>query len=252
MKLIDAHTHCGDNKQTKFYDINEVIKNLAETEAETYGAVIFAFPEDMYRTVDSAESRNKANEYVLEVSQQYENIYPFYFVWNDYIIPDNFEAYAGIKWHRHSDEPRYDYDDPKCEAILKRIRDLNLPVTIEEEYEDTVHFVERNAGHPIIIPHIGSINGGYERMVTFYDKPNVYFDTSVASLEAIKTVLNGVGPERIIFGTDVSGTGQPFFNFPKIELAKVSQLDLDEKDMDLVLSGNIERLIANSGYNPSA
>ena len=243
MKLIDAHTHCGNNKQTKFYDIDDVIKNLAETEAETYGAVIFAFPEDMYRTVDSVASRNKANEYVLEASQQHENIYPFYFVWNDYIIPDNLESYAGIKWHRHADEPRYDYDDPKCEAILKRIRDLKLPVTIEEEYEYTVRFIERNEGHPVIIPHIGSLNGGYKRMVTFYDNPNVYFDTSVAPLEAIKTVLKNVGPERIIFGTDVSGTGQPFFNFPKVELAKISQLDLDEKSLTLILFSNIERLI---------
>ncbi len=248
MKLIDAHTHCGNNKQTKYYDIEDVKKHLAETEANVYGAVIFAFPEDMYRIVDSQEDRIRANEYVLEVSKANENIYPFYFVWNDYIIPDNFDEYAGIKWHRHANEPRYDYDDPKCEAILECIRELNLPVTIEEVYEDTVHFIERNPGLPIIIPHIGSLNGGYDRMVAFYDNSNVYFDTSVASLTAIQKVLDNVGSERIIFGTDVSGTSQPFHNFPTVELAKVSQLDVDDAGMDLILAGNIERLIANTAY----
>jgi predicted TIM-barrel fold metal-dependent hydrolase len=90
---------------------------------------------------------------------------------------------------------------------------------------------------------MGNLNGGYEKMNVFFDNPKVYFDTSTASLDAIKRVLDNVGAERVIFGSDVSGTRMPFYNFTKVELDKVSQLDLDEKGKSRVFAGNIEGLI---------
>ncbi len=54
-------------------------------------------------------------------------------------------------------------------------------------------------------------------MQGFYTKENAYFDTSTASIEAIRKCLKAVGAKRIIFGSDVSGTSESFHNFPKIE-----------------------------------
>ena len=113
--------------------------------------------------------------------------------------------------------------------MLKAIKDLNLTVLIEEEYGDTVRFIEDNPELKIIIPHMGGINGGCDRMDVFFDNPNVYFDTSVAKLDDIERILDSVGTDRVIFGSDVSGTRQPFFNFTKVELDKIQQLDLDEQ-----------------------
>lgn len=240
MRIIDNHIHCGNNIH-KSFTLDDIEQDLDEAGAQ--GAVIFAFPEDMYRIEDSREWRIKANNYVLEVSEKNKDIYPFYFVWNDYIIPDNLSDYAGIKWHRHWDEPRYNYDDPRCREILKLIEDLSMPVLIEEEYGDTVRFVKDNPGLKVIIPHMGNLNGGYDRMDVFFNNPNVYFDTSVANLDAIKRVLDNVGDERVILGSDVSGTRMPFFNFTKVELAKVLQLDLDEQSKSRIFAGNIEDLI---------
>lgn len=238
MRIIDNHIHCGNNIH-KSFTLADIRQNLSE--AGAHGAVIFAFPEDMYRIENSREWRIKANNYVLEVARR--SIYPFYFVWNDYIIPDNLGDYAGIKWHRHWNEPRYDYDDPRCHEILKLINDLNLPVLIEEEYDDTVRFVKGNPELKIIIPHTGNLNGGNDRMDIFFDNPNVYFDTSTASLDNIKRVLDNVGAGRLIFGSDVSGTRMPFYNFTKVELAKLLQLDLDEQSKSRIFSENIESLI---------
>ena len=243
MFVIDAHTHCGNNRATKFYPIAEVRKHLDEASAD--GAVLFAFPEDMYRIVDSPESRRRANEYVLQVAkkEKEKRIHPFYFVWNDYIIPENFEQYEGIKWHRHADEPRYDYKSPECEKMLQRIRELRLPVVLEEEFAQTAAFVRRMRDVPVIIPHMGQLNGGWELMEEFYNEKHVFFDTSVATLEVVEQILNSIGPERVVFGSDVSGTSEPFFNFPAVELEKLSRLSLSDTDRSLILGGNIERLI---------
>ncbi len=242
MRIIDAHVHLGNNRQTKYYSLRELRRDLKEAGAQ--GAVVFAFPEDMYRMADSPQSRMRANEYILRVARASRNLYPFYFVWNDYLIPPNLDEYAGVKWHRHWNEPRYDYDDPKCSEMLERIRGLKMPVVLEEEYAETLRFVKENPELRIIIPHMGKLNGGCERMEAFFGNPNVYFDTSTAPIEAIRKVFDEVGAERIIFGSDVSGTEKPFYNFPKVELEKVLQMDLDEASKELIFAGNIERLMA--------
>jgi len=241
MVVIDAHVHIGRNRNTKYYTLTEMRRDQAEAGVD--GAFIFAFPEDMYRTIDTRESRIAANEYVLSVARSSTNVYPFYFVWNDYIVPSGLGEYAGIKWHRHPDEPRYNYDDPKCERILREIRRLNMPVTLEEEFDNTVRFVKTNPTLTVIVPHIGRANGGYEKMEVFYPNKKVYFDTSVADAEAIRMAIERAGPERVLFGTDVSGTRMPFYNFPKVELAKLRGLKLEEEVMRLILGGNAERLM---------
>jgi hypothetical protein len=241
MRIIDAHVHLGDGPH-KAYPLERLQGDLRDAGAE--GAVIFAFPEDMYRVVDSHESRVAANNCVLEAAKRDTKMYPFYFVWNDYFIPDDFDEFVGIKWHRHHDEPRYDYTKPECEAILERIRARKMPVTLEEEFEHTLAFVDRNPGLPIIIPHCGLLNGGTRRMTRFFDLPHVHFDTAVASWDNLAFVAERVPPERIIFGSDVSGTSQPFYNFTKVELEKVRKLAFNEEEMGLVLAGNIDRLVA--------
>lgn len=242
VRIIDSHVHVGCDEKTKYYSEEELWRDLKEAGAQ--GAVIFAFPEDIYRIVDSVESRLRANEYVLNVAEKSPDLYPFYFVWNDYLIPENLDRYLGVKWHRHHNEPMYDYDDPKCKKFLKNIKKLEMPVLLEEEFKETKRFIDENPETIVIIPHMGALNGGYDRMQAFYEKKNVYFDTSTASIEAIKKCLEAVGRERVIFGSDVSGTLEPFYNFPKVEIEKIRKLDLKKEDLELMLSGNIERIIS--------
>ena len=59
-------------------------------------------------------------------------------------------------------------------------------------------------------------------------------------------VLTELGPERVIFGSDVSGTSQPFFNFPKVEREKVESLELTDAEHDLIFGANILRLISRT------
>ena len=153
----------------------------------------------------------------------------------------------GVKWHRHYDEPRYDYGDPRCVAFLEEIKGLQMPVLLEEEFTETKMFIDGNPELRVIIPHMGALNGGHDRMEAFHDRKNVYFDTSVAPIGAIKRCLRAVGPERIIFGSDVSGTPMPFYNFPKVELEKIRSLGLPESDLERILSGNIERILSKDG-----
>jgi hypothetical protein len=240
--ILDAHVHLGGNRHTKLYPPARMLADLAEAGADE--AVVFAFPEDMYRKTDTPEARAAANEYVLQMSRLHPHVYPFYFVWTDYVIPGDLGEYCGVKWHRHYDEPRYDYADARCERFIAAMAERKMPVTLEEEFDETVAFVERVAGSGItvIIPHMGLLNGGFGRMTRFFECEHVCFDTSCAEPHAIRRVLSEVGPERVLFGSDVSGTSEPFFNFPKVERAKLESLGVTPESQPLVYGGSILRL----------
>ena len=75
------------------------------------------------------------------------------------------------------------------------------------------------------------------------ENQRVYFDTAVAPAEDVRHVLDHVGAERVIFGSDVSGTREPFHNFTRVERVKVESLGLSESEAGMVFAGNIERIV---------
>ncbi len=122
--------------------------------------------------------------------------------------------------------------------MLEKIKEIGLPVNLEEEYHNTVSFIEENTDLNIIIPHIGMLNGGHLPVLeTFKRNKNVYFDTSLASKKIINYALKLVGPDRILFGSDFPYGSQEY------ELSKILDLDLKREDLEKILSGNILRLI---------
>ncbi len=239
MRIIDSHIHLGNNRETKFFDLAELERDLDEAGAD--GAVVMAFPEDIYRIADSPESRERANAYVRDAKLPGKTLYPAFFIWNDFFLPDDLERYCAIKWHRHSNEPTYDYDDPRCKNACREIARLGLPVILEEEFSNTDRFIEGNPDINVIIPHMGMLNGGCKQMDRFFDNPRVFFDTSVAAAEDIRRVLDAVGPERVLFGSDVSGTPEPFFNFTRVEREKIESMNLSEEELSLIFAGMFSR-----------
>ncbi len=148
-------------------------------------------------------------------------------------------AHCGFKWHRHAGEPVYCYDDPKCRAALDEIRRRNLPVVLEEEFDNTLHFVKELAnGVTVIIPHLGLLNGGFRAVAeaSLWDRENVWADTALASQDDIREYLRRYGHRRLLFGSDFP------FGSPSAELHKVRSLGLDPAVEAAVLGGNFIRL----------
>ncbi len=244
MRVIDAHLHLGINPGTKQYTVEDLQRELADANAD--GAVCFAFPEDMYRSVDDPGIRARMNEYVRDANSLAGKftVYPFYFAAMDYVLPDDLDAYVGIKWHRHPDEPRYNYDDSDCRKALQEIERRHLPMTLEEELEYTKHISDTYPGIPLIIPHEGRLNGGPDKMDVFFDRPDIYFDTGPAGAEQIiLQFVEKIGAERLVMGSDYSGCALPFTNTPRTERTKIEGLGLSESEQSLILGENIERLL---------
>jgi len=148
-------------------------------------------------------------------------------------------AHCGIKWHRHAGEPIYRYDNPKCRTALNEIRRRNLPVVLEEEFENTLRFVRELAGAiKVIIPHLGMLNGGFRAIAEagLWELENVWADTALASGDEIRTYLRRYGHQRLLFGSDFP------FGSPSSELHKVRRLGLEPEVEAALLGGNFTRL----------
>jgi predicted TIM-barrel fold metal-dependent hydrolase len=184
--------------------------------------------------------RQRANNYLLDLQQTQENIFSYYFVWNDFRKDELKKGYKAIKWHRHEYEPVYHYDDPLCEAFLQEVYRQALPIVLEESFDNTRYFIRRVKGRtPVIIPHMGGLNGGFTALFRsgMWDDETIYADTALASGREISVFLDKYGSDRLLFGSDFP------FGTPGSELQEVIRLNLGKQDFENIVCHNILRLL---------
>lgn len=247
--IIDAHVHCGiqDKFPPQSYDdYFSVISGSGIMEAVMFPPVMEVYDRYDPDFTDTAQWKNRrkaANEYLLNIGTTDLPVIPYFFIWNDFAVDQLTSQHKGIKWHRHSDEPVYHYDSPRLRQAVDEIRSRNMPVVFEEEFDNTVRFIEQIAKDVrVIIPHMGMLNGGYGAIKRhgLWARPNVYADTALASVYEITDYINEYGIDRIIFGSDFP------FGDPKRELQKIMHLQIPQEQKEIICGLNIQQLLAES------
>jgi uncharacterized protein len=247
--IIDSHAHCGIQDKFASQSFEDYLNEISGTDIE--GVVFFAPVIEIYDRYNPnfeddqewQQRRKNANDYLLDLDNQEIRVIPYFFIWNDFAINQLTSQHKGIKWHRHASEPKYNYNDPLCRHAIEQIRKRNMPVVLEEEYENTVNFLNKIApGITVIIPHMGLLNGGYAELSSqgIWSYENVYADTSLASQVDILHYINKYGSDRILFGSDFP------FGSPEYELEKILGLPLPETQIDAIIGNNLKRLLAVS------
>lgn len=248
-RIIDAHAHCGRRDRFPAQDLGDYLACLGDSGIG--GAVMFAPVMEIYDRYDPdfrdtpqwRQRRTEANSYLLGIGSVGFEVFPYFFIWNDFAVEQLAAGHKGIKWHRHSDEPRYDYENPRCGAAIEEIRRRGMPVCLEEEFSNTLRFVDEYApGVTVIIPHCGLLNGGYEalRRSGIFERPNVYADTALAPADAIEDYVSRYGHERILFGSDFP------FGDPVRELQRILRLKLTGAQREAIVGRNVAHLLAES------
>jgi predicted TIM-barrel fold metal-dependent hydrolase len=149
-------------------------------------------------------------------------------------------GFRGIKIHGHEAMPTREV----CEAA----RAFHLPILADvagraevvdmlaPQYPDVV----------FIIPHLGSFADDWRAHQQVIDQlvryPNVYTDTSgVRRFDYIIQAIKCAGARKILFGSD-----GPWLH-PGLELYKIRLLKLPQDDEQLILGGNVLRLLRTAG-----
>jgi hypothetical protein len=238
--ILDAHTHAG---------LTVPFENLRRewSMAGIDGGVFFSPVEEVYDRfspgfVDSEDyraSRAAVHAHLLELGK-IPHMFPYFFVWNDFPVAP--EGFVGVKWHRHSGEPRYQYGSAACESFLEDVCRRGLPIVLEEEFGNTLTLIERIGGRTVvIIPHLGGLNGGYDKLkrAGVFSRPRVWGDTALAGEREIRDFASVFGPDRLLFGSDYP------FGIPAQEKAKVCGI-FEGLVLQAVLGDNLLRLLGRA------
>ena len=143
--------------------------------------------------------------------------------------------------------PHDPIDTPDWIAILEKAADLKVPVLAHAAPIPCVSAARRVPEATILMAHLGSGLGigmddwiqGIELAKT---SSNVYVETctSITSYGQIEMAVRELGPERVIFGTDI-----PLLD-PGVQKAKVTGSDVSEEDKQLILGQNMARILGMS------
>ncbi len=240
--IIDSHTHWGPSLTM---GINITTGELLRQQKESgvTHVVLVPFP-------STAIESNDINLRLLDETERVAHFVPYHYIREDFEGED-FDpiphSYYGGKWHwmRGVQDAASNYDvlsDPRLLPLVEKLKETGKPVIFEEELAFTERFVEMAPGLRLIIPHTGLLGGNpLDFLKTFKDNASIYFDTALSSRDVMLEYVRKVGPERILFGSDVP------FGTMKSELSKVLSLPLSHADKELLLFRNFVRL---TGYRP--
>jgi len=230
--IVDSHVHWGPSLSMG----TEVTTNRILREQKESGVthvIILPFP-------STAIASNEINVRLLDETKRVEHFIPYFYVRETF--PSIPQEYFGGKWHwmRGVQDTASNYallNDPELPDLVERLRDSDKPIIFEEELDFTEQFVERFPGLKLIIPHLGLLGGDpLDFLQSFKGNRSIYFDTALGSQGNISEFVRTIGPERVIFGSDIP------FGSMKSELSKVMGLSLSYEDKKRILADNILEL----------
>jgi len=235
--IIDSHSHWGPSLSMGTEVTTAELQRQLKESGISY-VILIPFP-------STAIANNDINVKLLQETRRIQSFIPYHYIRENYDM-EGFDPipheYCGGKWHwmRGWQDTASNYqvlDDPALPGLIEKLRTINKPIVFEEDLDFTIKFVDMTEGVTLIIPHLGLLGGNpYDFLRAFKDNESIYFDTALASRNQIKKFVETIGPERVIFGSDVP------FGSMRSELDKVFSLQISHEDKELLLYKNIINL----------
>lgn len=245
---IDGHAHIGPREvgseysyMKDGYKVEQLIASMDKNGIRM--ATVWA----MRQSPDYAT----ANEYIADAARRYpDRIIPFIRLnpWLDasqQALVDALEKHhiRGLKLHP-ADE-NFDPDDPIVHPLLEIAERHGIPVVFHTGLNarpvPVGDAADRFPRVNMVLLHLG---GPLYQDCMFVAKkcPNVYLETAQCPYvnRIAKIILEKVGEDRLIWGSDIP------YSWQEIEKAKIEMAGLDERELELVMGGNLQRLLGKN------
>jgi predicted TIM-barrel fold metal-dependent hydrolase len=152
----------------------------------------------------------------------------------------------GIKLHPRSQA--FSVTDPRFEAVFSLAAERRIPVLIHAGRglppglgEELAHIAGRHPEASLILAHAAIADQG--PIASFANgMPNVFFDTSTWSPLDLLSLLGRVGPEQVLFASDIPYGDQFYHQF--LCLGALRHVGCSDDQVRAVLGGTANRLIA--------
>jgi predicted TIM-barrel fold metal-dependent hydrolase len=253
--IIDAHVHIGQwMRPYSSQDGNAVEELIQSARINNIDRLCVSSLGDRgYTNYPSPEEFTSANTHILEIMR----VFPQEILGFCYVNPQHSDAslaeldrcivdgeMAGIKlWVACK------ASDNLVDPIAEKAIELGAPILQHAWYKitgnlpdestpaDVAELARRFADVTIIMAHMHG--AGYRGILDIAPYPNILVDTSGGDPEStvVEFAVRELGAERIVFGSDAPGRS---FG---IQLGKVLGADISDKAKELILHGNMERIL---------
>lgn len=241
--IIDCHVHIGKNQ---FFHMDADADFLLR-EADRAGIERMLVTDIVSLFYDIDEG----NAYLRQqIARCPERISGYYSIGQARYAPlhlEKFERhiceYGFIGLKIYSIPPQQLIDDPYLYPLIEKAAQLKVPILAHSTGEECEAISRRIPEAMILNAHMGccpQANGDWHRSVAAAKAyPNIYLDTTSSSFDnnMIEHAVAEVGPERVLYGSDL-----PLLD-PILQIAKVSEADISQEAKDLILGGNIARIL---------
>ncbi|MEX2356357.1 MAG: amidohydrolase family protein [Thermaerobacterales bacterium] len=246
--LIDAHTHVGEkgayhgrSKDWSFegaFNGKQLVAILDEHEID------FAVCFGMGRTGPTTGVKLTIDA----VQSHPDRLAGFYRAdpWNPASVGEFEKAVReyGLKGLKlHPEGEGFQANHPVVFPLMEKAAELGVPCTIHSHQRGSVptligDLAARFPQVTVIMAHMGMHQ--YNDAIYVAEKEdNIILETSVQPWihRIARLVVDKIGPERLIYGSDTP------LHHPRVELTKIEVADLNDQERELVLGGNINRIL---------
>ena len=115
---------------------------------------------------------------------------------------------------------------------MDKVMQMGIPVNFEEHFDVTVQFVDIYPDVQIILPHMGGLNGGSQRILPAVGhKANVSFDISLAGIS--EGLISEFGSGKFLCGSDYP------YGSPSWSIDRVHKLNVTQDVKEALFAGNV-------------
>jgi hypothetical protein len=139
--------------------------------------------------------------------------------------------------------PESSFAEPATIPILEKCVELKFPILAHATPHECEYLLSYVPECMLMMAHSGGqpfAKGDWNRAIMAAQKyPNLYLETASSTIDLgfLEQAVAVLGPEKIIFGTDT-----PLLD-PYVQLSKICDTKIDAAALDLILGGNILRLM---------
>ena len=238
--VIDAHCHVGKGMMN-----SQTPESLLEQMDRLGISQSVIVPWDQAVAVDN----ESGNDYVLSLADRYpDRLIPFCTVnpWYGRRAVDELKRAVGRGAKGLKINPvyqGYQLTDPILYPVIEAAVELNIPIYVPTGIPvmsmplQLKHLACEFPEGVFIQGHFGATDFWIDAIPSVENCPNIYVDTSYNIVSLIEKAVKTLGAERVIFSSD-----SPYLSLQS-ELEKIDMLAVSEREKELIVSGNIQRLL---------
>ncbi|MCJ7636765.1 MAG: amidohydrolase family protein [Nitrososphaeraceae archaeon] len=243
--IIDAHCHLFEH----FVNMKglKIEKMIEQIECNGIDKIVLFTSEGLH--YDTNESNNNVAE---SASHYPKKVIPFGTInpWHGQgaiIEMDRCINELGLKGFKlHPWATGFPINSELMIPIAHKANELGVPIIIHSgtppwsEPFQIAEFAQMVPNVPIIMGHMGLPDLWKEAIVAAKQNSNIFLETSGAHTLSIKKAVEYLGPNRVIFGSDMPFGGK---ENQKFQLEKIRLIQFDKETQSKILGGNIAQIL---------